>query len=71
MSSDISMSISTGQCLGCSRPFSKDDGKLGLCSKCREKLLADIHDLRAAEETGGRIRVEDLRILPGIQRRPK
>ena len=71
MSSDISMSVSTGQCLGCSCPLSKKEEKLGLCSKCREKLLADIHDLRAAEETEVSIRVEDLRILPGIQRRPK
>lgn len=71
MSSDISMSVNTKQCLGCSCPLSKEEEKLGLCSKCRKKLLADIHALRAAEETGGRIHVEDLRILPGIQRRPK
>lgn len=71
MSSDISMCASTERCLGCSCLLSKKEEKLGLCSKCREKLLADIHDLRAAEETGVSIRAEDLRVLPGIQRRPK
>ena len=55
-------------CLGCGCTLPEEGKKLGLCQECRKKLLADIQDIRTAEESGETVDVERLRLLPSIGR---